>query len=174
MKYITERDYYDLYTDLADLKMVLTANETSLTELAKLSDVKIKAFRIRLQRSLWRISDYDSEHDNLLANVRSQCEYVTSWTEVKKFKKEWVETIDFYLDKQPSDYTDQKISNAAPDLLNALIALLLVYPAGSKEPSKDRDAAVNKAITAYEKATGKKWSFMDSAHVKDQMLQNQF
>lgn len=173
MKYIKERDHYDLYTDLADLKMVLTANETSLSELAKLSEVKIKAFRRRLSKSLRRISNYDSQHDNLLVNVRSQCEYITAWTAVKKFKKEWVETIDFYLDKQPSDYTDQKISNAALDLLDALISMLLVYPAGGSGTKGDRDAAVNKAITAYEKATGKKWVFSDSAHVNDKVFQNQ-
>jgi hypothetical protein len=70
-----------------------------------------------------------------------------------------------------------KLRDAAPDLLKGLTAMLLVYPAGGRGDAEDREAAVTKAISAYEKATGEKWTCSGSlqktqAKIKELLSQN--
>ena len=65
---------------------------------------------------------------------------------------------------------DTKLKEAAVDLLNGLTAMLLVYPAGGRGDADDREAAVYKAISAYEKATGEKWVFSGSLEATRERL----
>jgi hypothetical protein len=65
---------------------------------------------------------------------------------------------------------EQSVKDAATDLLKALTAMLLVYPAGGRGEPEDREAAVYKAISAYEKATGEKWRFSGSLEKTQTLL----